>query len=94
MRFGFFDQLPCPEGFSESQRYDDFMAQIELGDQLGFDTVWLGELHFSRKFSIMHRQQQDARVQTQAGCLRSNPAKERDLMKILQRVGTVMRPPW
>jgi hypothetical protein len=26
------------------------MAQIELGDTLGFDTVWLGELHFSRGF--------------------------------------------
>ncbi len=53
MRFGFFDQLPCPDGFTERQRYDDFMAQIELGDQLGFDTAWLGELHFSRPFSIM-----------------------------------------
>ena len=29
------------------------MAQIELGDELGFDTVWLGELHFSRTFSIL-----------------------------------------
>jgi alkanesulfonate monooxygenase SsuD/methylene tetrahydromethanopterin reductase-like flavin-dependent oxidoreductase (luciferase family) len=46
MRFGFFDQLPCAPGDSERQRYRDFMAQIELGDALGFDTVWLGELHF------------------------------------------------
>ena len=53
MRFGFFDQLPCPPGFSERQRYQDIMAQIELGDELGFDTVWLGELHFSRGFSIL-----------------------------------------
>jgi alkanesulfonate monooxygenase SsuD/methylene tetrahydromethanopterin reductase-like flavin-dependent oxidoreductase (luciferase family) len=53
VRFGFFDQLPCAEGWTEQQRYDDFMAQIELGDQLGFDTVWLGELHFSRGFSIL-----------------------------------------
>jgi alkanesulfonate monooxygenase SsuD/methylene tetrahydromethanopterin reductase-like flavin-dependent oxidoreductase (luciferase family) len=52
MRFGFFDQLPCAEGFTEVQRYGDFLAQIELGDQLGFDTAWLGELHFSRAFSI------------------------------------------
>jgi hypothetical protein len=44
MRFGFFDQLPCAAGFSEQRRYRDIMAQIELGDQLGFDTVWLGEL--------------------------------------------------
>jgi alkanesulfonate monooxygenase SsuD/methylene tetrahydromethanopterin reductase-like flavin-dependent oxidoreductase (luciferase family) len=53
MRFGFFDQLPCADGDSERQRYLDLLAQIELGDGLGFDTVWLGELHFSRAFSIL-----------------------------------------
>ena len=29
------------------------MAQIELGDALGFDIAWLGEIHFSRTFSIL-----------------------------------------
>src|SRR5262249_59040051 len=53
MRFGFFDQLPCAAGFSERQRYQDIMAQIELGDALGLDTAWLGELHFSRAFSLL-----------------------------------------
>src|SRR2546422_7023849 len=53
MRFGFFDQLPCAGTDSEYQRYQDLIAQIELGDVLGFDTVWLGELHFSRAFSIL-----------------------------------------
>lgn len=53
MRFGFFDQLPCAPGYSEHQRYQDIIAQIELGDVVGFDTVWLGELHFSRGFSIL-----------------------------------------
>src|SRR5438270_7665315 len=53
MRFGFFDQLPCASGFTERQRYRDILAQIELGDALGFDTAWLGELHFSRAFSIL-----------------------------------------
>jgi len=38
MRFGFFDQLPCADADSERQRYQDLMAQIELGDALGFDT--------------------------------------------------------
>ena len=32
MRFGFFDQLPCADADSERQRYQDLMAQIELGD--------------------------------------------------------------
>lgn len=53
MRFGFFDQLPCAEGWSEKQRYEDILAQIALGDTLGFDTAWLGELHFSRGFSLL-----------------------------------------
>jgi alkanesulfonate monooxygenase SsuD/methylene tetrahydromethanopterin reductase-like flavin-dependent oxidoreductase (luciferase family) len=53
VRFGFFDQLPCAGGYSERQRYQDLIAQIELGDVLGLDTVWLGELHFSRAFSIL-----------------------------------------
>jgi len=53
MRFGFFDQLPCAVGYAERQRYQDLIAQIGLGDALGFDTVWLGELHFSRAFSIL-----------------------------------------
>jgi alkanesulfonate monooxygenase SsuD/methylene tetrahydromethanopterin reductase-like flavin-dependent oxidoreductase (luciferase family) len=53
MRFGFFDQLPCPPGYSEHQRYKDILAQIELGDAVGFDTVWLGEIHFIRPFSIL-----------------------------------------
>jgi alkanesulfonate monooxygenase SsuD/methylene tetrahydromethanopterin reductase-like flavin-dependent oxidoreductase (luciferase family) len=53
MRFGFFDQLPCARGHSERQRYRDILGQIELGDRVGFDAVWLGELHFSRGFSIL-----------------------------------------
>lgn len=53
MRFGFFDQLPCADSQSESQRFQDILAQITLGDQLGFDTVWLGELHFGRQSSIL-----------------------------------------
>ena len=53
MRFGFFDQLPCASGYTERQRYADILAQIDLGDEIGFDTVWLGELHFSRAFSIL-----------------------------------------
>jgi len=32
MRFGFFDQLPCADSQSESQRYHDILVQIELGD--------------------------------------------------------------
>ncbi|MBI3802096.1 MAG: LLM class flavin-dependent oxidoreductase [Deltaproteobacteria bacterium] len=53
MRFGFFDQLPLANWQSESQRYQDILAQIELGDALGFDTAWLGELHFIPSISCL-----------------------------------------
>ncbi|MBI3247051.1 MAG: LLM class flavin-dependent oxidoreductase [Deltaproteobacteria bacterium] len=53
MRFGFFDQLPCADAQSESQRFQDIIAQIVAGDALGFDTAWLGELHFGRRSSIL-----------------------------------------
>ena len=33
MRFGFFDQLPLADRQSESQRYQDILAQIELGHE-------------------------------------------------------------
>jgi alkanesulfonate monooxygenase SsuD/methylene tetrahydromethanopterin reductase-like flavin-dependent oxidoreductase (luciferase family) len=46
MRFGFMDHLPCAEWQSEGQRYGDILAQIELGDRVGFDTAWLAEIHF------------------------------------------------
>ena len=53
MKFGFFFQLPCAPSQSERQRYSDTLAQIEHGDQLGFDTAWLAELHFFPEFSVM-----------------------------------------
>ncbi len=53
MRIGLFDQLPCADWQSERKRYEDILAQIALADELGFDIAWLGELHFSRNFSIL-----------------------------------------
>jgi alkanesulfonate monooxygenase SsuD/methylene tetrahydromethanopterin reductase-like flavin-dependent oxidoreductase (luciferase family) len=53
MKFGFFFQLPCAPSQSERQRYRDTMAQIEHGDELGFETAWLAELHFVPEFSVM-----------------------------------------
>ena len=53
MQFGVFYQLPCADDQSDSARYDDTIAQAQLADELGFDTVWLAELHFNRQFSVM-----------------------------------------
>ena len=53
MEFGVFYQLPCAEGQTDSERYNDTIAQARLADELGFDTVWLAELHFNQRFSVM-----------------------------------------
>jgi alkanesulfonate monooxygenase SsuD/methylene tetrahydromethanopterin reductase-like flavin-dependent oxidoreductase (luciferase family) len=52
MEFGVFYQLPCGDDQSASQRYADTIAQCRLADTLGFDNVWLAELHFHSTFSI------------------------------------------
>lgn len=53
MEFGVFYQLPCAEGQTPAARYDDTIAQARLADELGFDAVWLAELHFNPRFSVM-----------------------------------------
>lgn len=53
MEFGVFYQLPCAEGQTDSQRYNDTIAQARLADELGFHAVWLAELHFNQRFSVM-----------------------------------------
>ena len=46
MEFGVFYQLPCAEDQNSAQRYADTIAQCQSADELGFDNVWLAELHF------------------------------------------------
>jgi alkanesulfonate monooxygenase SsuD/methylene tetrahydromethanopterin reductase-like flavin-dependent oxidoreductase (luciferase family) len=53
MKFGLFYEIPCAPNQSPAQRYEETLAQIELADELGFETAWLAELHFHRPLSIM-----------------------------------------
>jgi len=53
MEFGVFYQLPCGVEQSPQLRYQDTIAQAILADELGFDQVWLAELHFNPRFSVM-----------------------------------------
>jgi alkanesulfonate monooxygenase SsuD/methylene tetrahydromethanopterin reductase-like flavin-dependent oxidoreductase (luciferase family) len=54
MRFGIFyeHQLPRPwtDGL-EHRLFQDALAQVELADQLGFDTAWEVEHHFLEEYS-------------------------------------------
>ncbi len=48
MHFGTFNLLQCPEWQTEQQAFKNALEQIEYAEQLGFDSVWLVEHHFSR----------------------------------------------
>ena len=53
MRFGLYFQTPGTEGSPIARRYEDTIEEIVLGEELGFHTAWLAELHFSTDFSPM-----------------------------------------
>src|SRR6185503_12254236 len=38
---------------SPRERYEETLEQIELADELGFETAWLAELHFHQPLSVM-----------------------------------------
>ena len=54
MKFGTFyqHQMPRPwiEG-KESKTFDDALAQVELADRLGIDSVWAVEHHFLEEYA-------------------------------------------
>jgi alkanesulfonate monooxygenase SsuD/methylene tetrahydromethanopterin reductase-like flavin-dependent oxidoreductase (luciferase family) len=53
MQFDLFHEvaLPAARGLTETQAYADALAEIELGDRLGFGCAWLVEHHFLRGYS-------------------------------------------
>lgn len=48
MRIGLFHSVQWPEGSDQRDRYTQALAQACRADELGFDSVWLTEHHFSR----------------------------------------------
>ena len=53
MKHGLFFQVPCHKHQSAAERYKETLYQIELAEDLGFDSVWLGEIHFEPTLGIM-----------------------------------------
>ena len=53
MEFGIFYQLPCADDQTPASRYADTISQAQLADEMGFDTVWLAEVHFNPRFSVL-----------------------------------------
>jgi alkanesulfonate monooxygenase SsuD/methylene tetrahydromethanopterin reductase-like flavin-dependent oxidoreductase (luciferase family) len=50
---GLFTEFQCPAGMSEATAFEESMAQMRAAEELGFDAVWLGELHFQRDRSVL-----------------------------------------
>ena len=48
MKFGLFSHVPWPEGMAPNQVVDNITEEFCIGEQLGFDSGWLAEHHFSR----------------------------------------------
>lgn len=48
MKFSLFYIPACKEGSTYAREYEEFIEQCQAADELGFDTVFLAEHHFSR----------------------------------------------
>ncbi|GAA2733367.1 LLM class flavin-dependent oxidoreductase [Actinocorallia aurantiaca] len=52
MKFGIMNLFPVSDGASDQQVLRDTLEEIQIADELGFDSVWLAEHHFS-KYGIL-----------------------------------------
>jgi len=53
MKFDIFYQLPATPAQDTATRYRELIAEAAEADRVGFDTVWLAEIHFARRFCTM-----------------------------------------
>lgn len=53
MEFGLFTEFPSPPGVSDAAAFDESLAQMKAAEELGFDAVWLGEIHFQKDRSVL-----------------------------------------
>ena len=53
MEFGMFHEFPSLPGRSESEAFDEAMAQVDAAEGLGLDVMWLAELHFEPRRSVL-----------------------------------------
>ena len=53
MKFDLFYQLPAVAGQNTAQRYAELIEEACEADRLGFHTLWLAEVHFMQRFSLL-----------------------------------------
>jgi alkanesulfonate monooxygenase SsuD/methylene tetrahydromethanopterin reductase-like flavin-dependent oxidoreductase (luciferase family) len=51
--FGMFHEFPSLPGRSESEAFDEAMEQVDAAERLGLDVMWLAELHFEPRRSLL-----------------------------------------
>ena len=53
MQFGLFTEFEWNPEYSEFEAFQTSLEQVSYAEQLGFDSVWLGEIHFQRGRSVL-----------------------------------------
>src|SRR6266849_11127695 len=53
MEFGMFHQFPVVPGGSEGDAFEEAFAQVDAAERWGLDTMWLAELHFEPRRSLL-----------------------------------------
>src|SRR6516225_1337115 len=53
MEFGMFHEFPSLRGRTESEAFDEAMEQVDAAEDWGLDVMWLAELHFEPRRSLL-----------------------------------------
>jgi len=53
MEFGMFHEFPSLPDRTESEAFDEAMEQVDAAEGLGLDVMWLAELHFEPRRSVL-----------------------------------------
>src|SRR5215813_34655 len=53
MEFGMFHEFPSLPGRAENEAFDEAMEQVDEAERLGLDVMWLAELHFEPRRSVL-----------------------------------------
>jgi alkanesulfonate monooxygenase SsuD/methylene tetrahydromethanopterin reductase-like flavin-dependent oxidoreductase (luciferase family) len=53
MEFGIFTEFQAAAGRTDADAFDESMAQMRAAEDLGYDAVWLAELHFQKDRSVL-----------------------------------------
>ena len=53
MEIGLFTEFQCAPGMDEAQAFDESLAEMTAAEEMGFDAVWLAEIHFQKDRSVL-----------------------------------------